>query len=172
MLMQRLDSVKNYLLLQQGDFLVHFMEHADAELSRRSAEVSLPRLQSLLELSLRTSIAARDPFKDNVVCVIEPTSLVQHVEAIHNLGAGLGESRLPGGALKPEAGLKGVSVFSLSYKVEWPMSLVFSKRTITKYQLLFRHLFFCKHVERQLCQTWQDFQVRAVRALLAFSLRF
>ena len=29
-----------------------------------------------------------------------------------------------------------------------------SKNAITKYQLIFRHLFHCKHVERQLSSSW------------------
>jgi len=35
------------------------------------------------------------------------------------------------------------------------VSLVVSRKAITKYQLLFRHLFYTKHVERQLCTVWQ-----------------
>lgn len=38
--------------------------------------------------------------------------------------------------------------------MSWPLSLVLSKHAITKYQLLFRHLFHCKHVERQLSSSW------------------
>ena len=38
------------------------------------------------------------------------------------------------------------------------MSLVVSKRSVTKYQLVFRHLFFGRHVERCLKQTWQGQQ--------------
>lgn len=44
-------------------------------------------------------------------------------------------------------------------KVRWPVSLVLSRRALTKYQLIFRHLFHCKHVRRQLCAAWQIHQV-------------
>lgn len=33
-----------------------------------------------------------------------------------------------------------------------------SRKSITKYQLIFRHLFLCKYVERQLCETWKCYQ--------------
>jgi len=46
----------------------------------------------------------------------------------------------------------------VDYKVAWPVSLVVSKRSLTKYQLVFRHLFFARHVERCLKQTWQGQQ--------------
>ncbi|CAK9146768.1 unnamed protein product [Ilex paraguariensis] len=48
-------------------------------------------------------------------------------------------------------------------QVQWPLSLVISRKTLTKYQLIFRFLFSCKHVNRQLCGAWQVHQ--GVRAL-------
>ena len=48
----------------------------------------------------------------------------------------------------------GLDAFTFEYSVGWPLSLVLSKHAITKYQLLFRHLFHCKHVERQLASSW------------------
>lgn len=39
-------------------------------------------------------------------------------------------------------------------QVSWPLSLILSRNAIIKYQLLFRHLFHCKHVERQLSSCW------------------
>lgn len=37
--------------------------------------------------------------------------------------------------------------------MKWPISLIVNKKSLTKYQILFRHLFFCKYVERALCTT-------------------
>jgi len=42
----------------------------------------------------------------------------------------------------------------LGYHVRFPLSLIINRKAITKYQLIFRHLFYCKHVERLLCSTW------------------
>ena len=47
----------------------------------------------------------------------------------------------------------------VALQVSWPLSLILSRQALIKYQILFRHLFFCKHVERQLCSTWQDQQI-------------
>jgi gamma-tubulin complex component 2 len=49
-----------------------------------------------------------------------------------------------------------VEAFSFDYHVSFPLSLIISHRAITKYQLLFRHLFQVKHVERLLCHVWQE----------------
>ena len=54
--------------------------------------------------------------------------------------------------------LKGIEAFTLDYKVQWPMSIVLSRRAITKYQLLSRLLYFSKHVERRLLSGWMAHQ--------------
>ncbi|CAM9886074.1 unnamed protein product, partial [Hapterophycus canaliculatus] len=57
------------------------------------------------------------------------------------------------------AELRGVEGLMLSFKVRWPVSLVLSKKSLTKYQLLFRHLFFAKHVQRLLSKnSWREHQ--------------
>lgn len=43
-----------------------------------------------------------------------------------------------------------LEAFSLDYKVEWPTALVINRLVIDRYQMLFRHLFYCRHVERHL----------------------
>jgi gamma-tubulin complex component 2 len=48
--------------------------------------------------------------------------------------------------------------FSLDYKVRWPLTLILSKKAINKYQLIFRHLLFCKYVEKCLENTWAKHQ--------------
>ncbi|RTG81909.1 gamma-tubulin complex component 2 [Schistosoma bovis] len=65
-LKEHLKSVKRFFLLDQGDFIVHFMDAAAAELRKNSEIISQLRLNSLLELALRTSTANSDPFKDNL----------------------------------------------------------------------------------------------------------
>lgn len=55
-------------------------------------------------------------------------------------------------------GLKGVEALTLDYRVGWPVSLVLSRRAITKYQLLSRLLYFSKHVELRVLTSWQDHQ--------------
>jgi gamma-tubulin complex component 2 len=56
--------------------------------------------------------------------------------------------------LQAMSGLTAIEAFSLTFAVPWPASLVLSRDALCKYQLLFRHTFLCKHVERQLAQAW------------------
>lgn len=50
----------------------------------------------------------------------------------------------------------GFECLSLDYHVKWPLSLVLSRRCLTRYQLIFRHLFSCKYVEREIASAWKS----------------
>ncbi|OIW21245.1 hypothetical protein TanjilG_31174 [Lupinus angustifolius] len=160
-LLGKLQSIKHYLLLDQGDFLVHFMDIARDELARKPDEVSVEKLQSLLDLALRTTAASADPFFEGVTCVVERSSLLKTLGTIKDLEV----SQSSSSSSDPEepVSITALETFSLSYKVLWPLSIVLSRKALTKYQLIFRFLFHCKHVDRQLCGAWQMHQ--GVRAL-------
>jgi gamma-tubulin complex component 2 len=50
--------------------------------------------------------------------------------------------------------MKVYEALTLEYNVQWPLSLVISKKIINKYQLIFRHLLFQKYVENSLERGW------------------
>jgi gamma-tubulin complex component 2 len=58
--------------------------------------------------------------------------------------------------LASKTSISGLESFTLDYTVKWPLSLIISKKALTQYQILFRHLFYAKHVERQLCNLWMN----------------
>lgn len=51
-----------------------------------------------------------------------------------------------------------LEAFTLDYKVKWPLTLILSRKTLTKYQLIFRHLLYCKYVEKNLETAWLHHQ--------------
>lgn len=163
-LMGYLRSIKHYFLLDQGDLLVHFMDMAQEELYKPMSDILPTRLESLLELALRTSLADCDPYKDNLRPILVPYDLITqlfYIMAIQPEGVGPGAIPPPP-IMRPdptEVNLSGLEAFSLDYTVKWPLSLVISRKCLFKYQMLFRHLFYCKHVERQLCATWSIHKV-------------
>ena len=50
----------------------------------------------------------------------------------------------------------GIEALTLDYIVTFPLSLVISRKALTKYQLLFRHLLYLKYIEQLLCNTWTE----------------
>lgn len=47
-------------------------------------------------------------------------------------------------------------MFDLDYSVKFPLSLVLSRKSITYYQMIFRHLLRLKHLERNFQETWTE----------------
>ncbi|EPS65043.1 tubulin gamma complex-associated protein, partial [Genlisea aurea] len=151
-LMGKLRSIKHYLLLDQGDFLVHFMDIAREELVKKPEEISVEKLQSLLDLALRSTAAVADPCHEDLTCCMEQMTLVKRLSTLKDLQI----SQISSGVeLEEPVNIIGLETFSLSFRVQWPVSLVISRKALTKYQLIFQFLFHCKHVNRQLCGAWQ-----------------
>jgi gamma-tubulin complex component 2 len=173
----RLVSLKRFFLLDQGDFLVHFMDVAEGELIKNVSQISLPKLRSLLDSALRSSTASQDPYCDDLTCQLLPYTLISQLLRVISVKHDRPgeETSLPAASLTHQGQVTGVEAFTFDYSVNWPLSLVLSKYAITKYQLLFRHLFHCKHLERLLSATWQTHQTTKALDVArgrAFSLSF
>lgn len=52
--------------------------------------------------------------------------------------------------------LTGIDALQLDYTVRFPLSLVISRKTILRYQLIFRYLLHLKHLEQSLTLSWTD----------------
>ena len=167
--------MKRYFLLDQGDFFVHFLDMAEEELLQEMTDVSRGRVQNWMTLSIQMSNSAEsssgfeaDGTLSEIVSSLTGAfaneSLMSHLNNLHAMNGGIesNEPKTPsrhtyGGANK---GLTGVEAFVLDFHtVPFPLSLILSRHTILNYQLMFRHLFFAKHVERRLVGTWLDHQV-------------
>jgi gamma-tubulin complex component 2 len=147
-LMGHLLSVKRYFLLQQGDFIVQFMDACEGELTNNVDEVIPMRLENLLELTLRLSSAKHDKYQDDLFTTLLPFDICTQMAKIIKSDDDID------GDLEDTSTLKGIECFTFGYNVHWPLSIVLNQMTISKYQLIFRQLFFCKHVENYLCRVW------------------
>lgn len=151
-LLGRLRSVKHYFLLDQGDFIVTFLSICEKELSKDVQDVIQARLDSLMDLALRLSSANNDPYKDDLKTVMLPYDLQFQMFKILSIQT----------TAEPEfwqssekASLPVIQSFSFGYNVCWPLSLILNQKSLACYQMIFRHLFYCKYVERLLCQVWR-----------------
>ncbi|XP_033104280.1 gamma-tubulin complex component 2-like [Anneissia japonica] len=151
-LMAKLRSIKRYFLMEQGDFFVHFMDITEEEMKKGMEEIMPARLESLVELAIRTSEANADPFKDDLKAILLPYDLITQLLRILSIESK--EEKVVFQEMDPtEIHISGLEAFSFDYVVRWPYDLLIYQ-ALTKYQMLFRHLFYCKHVERTLCSVW------------------
>lgn len=158
-LLGHLRSIKHYYLVDQGDFFVHLMDMAEGELRKTASDISLVRLESLLELALHASLVDLDPYKENLRVSLAQCDLITQLREIiaiepETIGPQALTPRSVRRTTRRPEELTGLEALSLEYVVQWPLSLVVNRKALFKYQMLFRHLFHCLHTERQLCKAW------------------
>jgi gamma-tubulin complex component 2 len=123
--------------------------------------VNTSKLQSLLDLVLRQpgSVAAQDPFKEDIKVEMNEISLTNSLTRVVNIsGIEQGET-LQTPASQPnndsDKAAVGFTSLQLDYSVPFPVSLVISRKTVWRYQALFRYLLSLRYLEQQLVACWQ-----------------
>ena len=168
-LLGHMESVKHFFLMDQGDFIVQFMDMAEDELQKCVEDTNPTRLNSLLELAIKTSILRSDPHNEKVSISLMQDSLFKQLSSIISKG------RRDEVSFQDTESLKGFEAVVLEYDVKWPLNLILSERSLTCYQILFRHLFLCDYVERQLLSVWMDNRKArsyALKAVIGYSEAF
>ncbi|KUJ06281.1 uncharacterized protein LY89DRAFT_633211 [Mollisia scopiformis] len=164
----RLRSLKHYFFLDRSDFFSSFLELGTSELRKPVKSVNTSKLQSLLDIVLRQpgSVAAQDPFKEDIKIEMNETSLTNMLTRVVNIsGIEQGETlQTPVSQPTNESDKAAVGFTSLQfdYSVPFPVSLVISRGTVWRYQALFRHLLSLRHLEQQLISCWQSHNRSAI----------
>ncbi|TFK47368.1 hypothetical protein OE88DRAFT_1666101 [Heliocybe sulcata] len=171
-LVPRLRSLRRTFFLSQSSFLTHFLDLAQTELRKHTSKTtSLVKLQSLLELALNTDMQGEDAmFREDVKVTLASTNLYTWLMKVVTVSGVIGEGEAtPSEVGGLEDGRKSsnkdrekedsdkitiIDALALDYNVKFPLSLVISRKTILRYQLLFRFLLHCKHVEQTLTNMW------------------
>lgn len=61
---------------------------------------------------------------------------------------------------------KYVDFLTLDFKCEFPLNLILNKKSLSKYQALFRLMIWCKFLERQIGSCWMKLQeLKEMRAM-------
>ncbi|KAH8889710.1 hypothetical protein GQ53DRAFT_842607 [Thozetella sp. PMI_491] len=157
----RLRSLKHYFFLDPSDYFSYFLELGSSELRKPVKSVNTGKLQSLLDLVLRQpgTIVSLDPFKEDVKVEMNEITLLKSLQRVVNItGIDQGETLQPVTANNPVESDKnaiGFTSLQLDYAVPFPVSLVVSRKTVWRYQALFRYLLSLHYLESQLSTTWQ-----------------
>eukprot|EP00931_Biecheleriopsis_adriatica_P075070 TRINITY_DN49018_c0_g1_i1.p1 TRINITY_DN49018_c0_g1~~TRINITY_DN49018_c0_g1_i1.p1 ORF type:complete len:979 (+),score=204.75 TRINITY_DN49018_c0_g1_i1:69-3005(+) len=172
----RLMSMRSFFFLGKADWFGHLLDTASGELERPAEEVPLPRLDGLLDLAVRASSVAADPYREDITCGLHSFRIEDACHRMakgHSLPSedveddgGASVASVPSAAPAAPASLgpglagdgSGVRCLTLKYRTSWPLSIVFSRALLLKYQVIFRHLLYCRYVERKLVEVWVDHQ--------------
>lgn len=164
---QRLNSLKHYFFLDRSDWFTYFLELSQSELRKNAKSANVGKLQSLLDLVLHTpgSVASEDPFKEDVKVNMADTGLVGWLMRVVNVqGMDADTTNMNNSYThaaesvhgKDEKEISAHEALTLDFGVPFPLSLIISRVTLTRYQLLFRYLLSLKHLEGQLINSWCD----------------
>ncbi|KAI9045838.1 gamma-tubulin-complex subunit SPC97 [Aspergillus affinis] len=159
----RFRSLKHYFFLDRSDYFSFFLEIGGPELRRPAHAVNVPKLQSLLDLVLRQpgSIAAQDPFKEDVKVRMNKIGLTKWLMQVVSV-SGIDQDNPEAGMQVPQSHVEddkniiGFEALEFDYSVPFPLSLVISRKTVLRYQLIFRHLLSLRHHENLLVGCWLD----------------
>lgn len=164
----RLRSIKHYFFLDRAEFFLYFLELSASELRKPQRSVNTGKLQSLLDLVLYQpgSIAIGDPHKEDVKIKMNELGLVpwlMKVVNVQGLEADNPESladqyrmqvNAPGN--DDEKDISGYEALELDYTVPFPLSLIISRKTIIRYQLILRYTLSLRHLETTLIESWGE----------------
>ena len=149
-LLSHLSSIAHYFLFAHSDWYTQFIELAGEELERTMWAIQRERLQGLLQLAIKSARGGQAANSDRLTCYLQPHSLMQKIDAMGKQA----HSRPTRGDAAAGHIATGMDAFTLSYDVSYPLTLVLSKATMSKYQLLFRLLFNLKNAQRLLSSLW------------------
>ncbi|ORY34102.1 Spc98 family-domain-containing protein [Naematelia encephala] len=170
-LIPHLRSMKHFFFLDQSDFLTNFLDLSASELRKPAKSASLVKLQSLLDVAVRnpSSSSSNDLYKDDLRVTMQSQGLYDWLLKIVSKTGGLTEDgdldfAVDDGRTDEDAGKKGekervllaIDALSFDYSVKFPLSLVISRKTITRYQLIFRFLLHLHHLESALSAMWLE----------------
>ncbi|KAF4607379.1 hypothetical protein EYR38_001448 [Pleurotus pulmonarius] len=169
-LIPRLRSLKRYFFLSQSSFLTQLLDLAHSELRKSAKSVSIVKLQSLLDIALGAETQGEDAlYREDVKVIMAGSGLYEWLIKVVSVNGSIGPEEGEGGIggiplddhkkekdrdkddKKP---MQAIDALALDYNVKFPLSLVVSRKTILRYQLLFRFLLHLKHLEQALSSMW------------------
>jgi gamma-tubulin complex component 2 len=162
----RLRSLKHYFFLDRSDFFTYFLEMGELELKKPAKHVNVGKLQSLLDLATRHagSVAVEDPYKEDIKVQINDVGLtnwlmkIVNVQGLDQEAATSISNYTPANTdnITNDKDITGYQALVFDYNMPFPLSLVVSRVTLTRYQLLFRFLLSLKHLETDLGKCWGE----------------
>ncbi|ESZ95241.1 spindle pole body component alp4 [Sclerotinia borealis F-4128] len=155
----RLRSLKRYFMLERSHLFISFLELGASEFRKPIDKINMSKVESLLDLVLHQPGTAQDAFKEDLRVEMNSTSLIDSLNRVVSIsGMEQGEALEVHTAQQSESERIpiGFTSLQLNCSVPFPVSLVISRKTIWRYQVLFRFLLSLRYLERQLLGSWQS----------------
>lgn len=143
MLFLTIRMCKRYYFLESCDLVHTFLDYNRKELDKPAAAVIMEHVQHGWECAHRAITTLSDD-TDRLECYQAEFTLPDQLQMI--ISATNTSKEKSGEAVQP----RGLDLFSLKIKFEFPDTLIFNSENLSKYELLFRLLFRLVDLSRQL----------------------
>lgn len=160
-----LKSIKKFYFMECGDFYNYFIDLSDEILSVEKNVADIKKIDSIIDVALRSTSANLDPNKDlftfnlsNMIVRTEKIYLEKYLKIldlndIDDIMEKITELNDDKSFFEYNDS-KVLESLILDISVKWPLNLIFSKKTIIKYKILFRQLLILKYEEKKLSEIW------------------
>jgi gamma-tubulin complex component 2 len=158
-------SIKKFYFMECGDFYNHLLDCTDELLLLERNKIKFEKFENLIENAIRSTSANSDFNKDlfhfdfsNMILKTERVYLdrftkILEINDITTLIKNLNELNNDKNLFEYEDS-KIIESLVLQMNVKWPLNLIFNKKIMLKYTILFRQLLSLKHQEKKLSESW------------------
>jgi gamma-tubulin complex component 2 len=160
-----LKSIKKFYFMECGDFYNHLIDTLDDLLLQEKNVADVKKIESCIDNALRSTSAYLDSNKDlftfnlsNMIVrtekiYLDKYSKILQVNDIKTLMLKILELNEDQSFFEFKDS-KVLESLVLEISVTWPLNLIFSKKAIIKYKILFRQLLILKYEEKKLSEIW------------------
>lgn len=159
-LMGHLVSIKRTFFMQYGDTYCHFLDLSEQDLALPADQTSIEKLQSYFDHCISDGTSKNDSYISNTRLELSSYSFADQLTKIVKMS---GDDAVTS---KHDTVLSGLIALTLTCHYPFPLSIVLSMKSITKYAMLFRHLLSCRSTQRQLDRTLLPTDIPNIRLLL------
>ena len=171
-LISMIHSFKKYFLMEKGDFYNDFIELNfdlfNLSLSSLNSTNNYKKSENPIQMPIINDDENKEKFKfiisnmtvenlksyfnnyNKILGRNNENDIMKIADELEKIDRANNKIRIT----KPEENVKIIEVIDIDPTINWPLNLVFSKKNIIKYKLLFRQLIHLKYVEKLLCNVF------------------
>jgi gamma-tubulin complex component 2 len=159
-------SIKKFYFMECGDFYTHLLDCSDELLLIERNKIKFEKFENLIDNAIRSTSANLDFNKElfdykfsNMILTSEKSYLERYNKALFDnndmvsLVKSLNELNNDKNLFQYEDS-NIIEALVLEMNVKWPLNLIFNKKIMLKYKILFRQLLFLKFQEKKLSESW------------------
>ena len=160
-------SFKKFYLMESGDFYTYLIDLVGEMFFAQKKEINFEKIQKHIDNAMRMTSANLDSNKDQFYFTLSNMSISMQKEHLDQyikiLDSNENDIEVITNQLKvlynskASINLDDMKLYEcivLESKISWPLNLIFSKKNIIKYQILFRQLMYLKLVAKELSEAW------------------